>query len=68
MRQIAWGVQYEIAYGVTRGSWQWTDVTEKKLDELKGSNACKAHQVGVTMSAAGAEGSAMKRAGVDLSI
>jgi hypothetical protein len=41
---IAWGVQFEIAKGVTRGSWTWQDVTEQKVKLLMGSNvdaACK---------------------------
>ncbi|GLB43650.1 putative RNA-dependent RNA polymerase [Lyophyllum shimeji] len=35
---IAWGVQYEIAHGISRGYWQWSDV-KAKLAQLKGKDA-----------------------------
>lgn len=44
-QKIAWGVQYEIARGVTRGLWSWEDVTPEKLRALRGSNAEAAPKV-----------------------
>lgn len=44
-RHIAWGTQYEIARGVSRGAWTWEHVTASKLDQLKGSNKDTAHRV-----------------------
>lgn len=44
-RKIAWGVQYEIARGVTCGSWSWGDVTAEKLNLLRGSNTEAAPKV-----------------------
>lgn len=44
-RELALGVQYEIARGVTKGTWTWDLVTPEKLDELKGSNANAAPKV-----------------------
>ncbi|THH18623.1 hypothetical protein EW146_g2394 [Bondarzewia mesenterica] len=38
-RKIAWGVQFEIARGVSCGDWKWEQVTTTKLDHLKGCNA-----------------------------
>ncbi|KAI0327690.1 hypothetical protein GY45DRAFT_1256557 [Cubamyces sp. BRFM 1775] len=37
-KQIAWGVQYEIARGVSCGWWTWQDVTPERLEHLRGSN------------------------------
>jgi RNA-dependent RNA polymerase len=34
--QISWGVQWEIARGVSKNVWKWSDVTREKLDLLKG--------------------------------
>lgn len=42
---ISWGVQYEIARGVSDGSWKWEDVTPDILRRLQGSNAEAAPQV-----------------------
>lgn len=43
---IAWGVQYEIARGITDGRWTWEDVTADKLEKLKGpKNAQQAYRV-----------------------
>ncbi|KLO20599.1 hypothetical protein SCHPADRAFT_816328 [Schizopora paradoxa] len=39
---IAWGVQYEIARGVSQKSWTWADVTDERLEMLQGSNLEKA--------------------------
>ncbi|EGO19098.1 hypothetical protein SERLADRAFT_352904 [Serpula lacrymans var. lacrymans S7.9] len=44
-RCLAWGVIYEIARGVTRGAWKWSDVTPEKLDRLKGTNVQSAYKV-----------------------
>lgn len=43
--EIARGVQYEIARGVTQGWWKWSDVTLDSLSRLKGSNVEKAGTV-----------------------
>lgn len=37
--KIAWGVQYEIARGVSDGRWGWHNVTKTKLEQLNGTNA-----------------------------
>ncbi|KAI0640255.1 RNA dependent RNA polymerase-domain-containing protein [Trametes polyzona] len=42
---IEWGVQYEIARGVSRGWWTWDDVTEARLKELRGQNEEAARKV-----------------------
>ncbi|RDB19363.1 putative RNA-dependent RNA polymerase SHL2 [Hypsizygus marmoreus] len=42
--KIAWGVQYELARGVTNGQWSWSDV-EPKIEALKGPNAKSANKV-----------------------
>ncbi|TFY77228.1 hypothetical protein EWM64_g6785 [Hericium alpestre] len=44
-RHIAWGVQYELARGVSCDWWKWEDVTSEKLDQLKGNNASAAPRV-----------------------
>ncbi|KAI5121840.1 hypothetical protein M0805_003273 [Coniferiporia weirii] len=40
------GIQFEIARGVTQQWWTWSDITEEKVLQLKGSNAEKAGKVG----------------------
>ncbi|KAI0829054.1 RNA dependent RNA polymerase-domain-containing protein [Trametes gibbosa] len=35
---IAWGVQYEIARGVSKCWWTWSDVTPERLEKLRGLN------------------------------
>lgn len=45
---LAWGVQYEIARGVTSKSWTWEEVRRvlcEKPTELRGSNAKAAPHV-----------------------
>ncbi|KAH8094650.1 RNA dependent RNA polymerase-domain-containing protein [Cristinia sonorae] len=42
---LAWGVQYEIARGVSDGSWLWSNVTEEIIRDLRGSNAEAAPKV-----------------------
>lgn len=44
-RHLSWGVQYEIARGVSKGMWQWADVTDEKLNQLRGSNVDAAPSV-----------------------
>jgi hypothetical protein len=44
-RQLAWGVQWEIARGITDGHWTWEDVTPEKLDKLRGTNTEAAWKV-----------------------
>ena len=45
LRRNSWGVQYEIARGVSKGDFAWSDVTSEKLDLLTGSNAEAAPKV-----------------------
>jgi RNA-dependent RNA polymerase len=32
---LPWGVQYELARGVTRGWWQWSDIVPEKIGKFK---------------------------------
>ncbi|KAI0370069.1 hypothetical protein BV20DRAFT_1075995 [Pilatotrama ljubarskyi] len=53
---IPWGVQYELARGVSRGWLSWSDVTRARLEGLRGNNkdsAAKVAQVFPRLSAAG---------------
>lgn len=45
LRKNSWGVQYEIARGVSNGHFTWSDVTPEKLDLLKGPTAEAAPKV-----------------------
>lgn len=45
LRRNSWGVQYEIARGVSKGDFTWSDVTSDKLDQLTGPNAEAAPKV-----------------------
>lgn len=47
--KIAWGVQYELARGVSRKAWGWGDVTAEKLQRLKGINFEAAPKVAEVM-------------------
>lgn len=47
--KIAWGVQYEIARGVSEGRWTWGDVTRQKLAQLTGTNADSGPRVAAVM-------------------
>ncbi|CCL98058.1 uncharacterized protein FIBRA_00052 [Fibroporia radiculosa] len=47
--QIAWGVQYEIARGIGLGYWDWADITETKLRDLRGTNCEAAPKVPVVV-------------------
>jgi hypothetical protein len=47
--QISWGVQWEIARGVSRNVWKWSDVTREKLELLRGPNAEAAPKVAHVM-------------------
>ncbi|KAI0321268.1 RNA dependent RNA polymerase-domain-containing protein [Amylostereum chailletii] len=38
-RNLAFGVQWELARGQSLGLWKWEDVTPSLLNQLKGSNA-----------------------------
>jgi hypothetical protein len=44
LKQISWGVQFELARGVTTGQWTW-DVVESKISELSGPSAKTAYRV-----------------------
>ncbi|OBZ68489.1 putative RNA-dependent RNA polymerase SHL2 [Grifola frondosa] len=48
-RQITWGVQYEIARGVSHGWWTWDEITPKILDSLRGLNKDAANKVSATI-------------------
>ncbi|TFK42152.1 RNA dependent RNA polymerase-domain-containing protein [Crucibulum laeve] len=43
-KRIAWGVQYELARGVTLGAWDWEQIRQK-VNELRGTNAEAAYRV-----------------------
>jgi hypothetical protein len=43
--RITYGVQYELARGVSNNWWKWSDVTRDKLRSLTGDNASAAHKV-----------------------
>ncbi|KAF8640931.1 hypothetical protein AX17_000578 [Amanita inopinata Kibby_2008] len=47
--EISWGVQYELARGVSVKLWTWREVTVEKLDQLKGLNIGTAHRVAHVM-------------------
>jgi hypothetical protein len=51
-KRISWGVQWEIARGISRHAWEWSDVTPSKLDLLRGSNADAAWKVVYVMKTA----------------
>lgn len=46
--QISWGTQYELARGVSLGTWTWEEVKEK-IKDLTGDNAHAAFQVQIIM-------------------
>jgi hypothetical protein len=48
-RRLAWGVQYEIARGITRKAWNWEDVSVQKLAQLQGKNSDAAWKVAGVM-------------------
>ncbi|KDQ62864.1 hypothetical protein JAAARDRAFT_53096 [Jaapia argillacea MUCL 33604] len=45
LENLSWGVQWEIARGVTNGLWSFDDVTSEKCKLLVGSNAQAAFKV-----------------------
>ncbi|CAA7264868.1 unnamed protein product [Cyclocybe aegerita] len=47
--RIEWGIQYELARGVSNGSWTWDDVRDRIL-ELRGKNADAAYKVNRVMT------------------
>lgn len=46
---LAWGTVFEIARGVTKGTWTWSSVTLERIHQLRGPNAQAAHKVGAVM-------------------
>ncbi|KAG8219296.1 RNA dependent RNA polymerase-domain-containing protein [Butyriboletus roseoflavus] len=46
---LAWGTVYEIARGVTNGSWTWSSLTLEKIHQLRGTNVHAAHTVAAVM-------------------
>ena len=49
--KISWGVQYEFARGVLAGKWNWGDITDHVVGQLRGSNAQAASRVNAVVSA-----------------
>ncbi|KAG2141030.1 RNA dependent RNA polymerase-domain-containing protein [Suillus clintonianus] len=47
--ELAWGTIFELARGVTRNMWTFEDMTEHRLQKLKGSNAQSAWKVAAVM-------------------
>ncbi|KZT22626.1 hypothetical protein NEOLEDRAFT_1071042 [Neolentinus lepideus HHB14362 ss-1] len=45
LEQLSWGVQYELARGITCGQWTWDKLTTAKLRQLVGPNVETAHKV-----------------------
>ncbi|KAF9479421.1 hypothetical protein BDN70DRAFT_692461 [Pholiota conissans] len=43
-KKVAWGTQFELARGVSAGSWTWSDV-QSKIDQFTGDNATAASKV-----------------------
>ncbi|KAG2358031.1 RNA dependent RNA polymerase-domain-containing protein [Suillus spraguei] len=48
--KLAWGTIFELARGITRGMWTFQDLTEHRLQKLKGSNAESAWKVATIMA------------------
>ncbi|KAF8633592.1 hypothetical protein AX15_001385 [Amanita polypyramis BW_CC] len=46
---LSWGVQYELARGVTMGLWTWSEVQAEKLEKLKGTNIEATYKVAHVM-------------------
>ncbi|KAH7920937.1 hypothetical protein BV22DRAFT_765729 [Leucogyrophana mollusca] len=44
-RKLSWGTVFELARGVSKGLWSWSDVTPARLDQLKGTSAEAARKV-----------------------
>ncbi|KAI5998175.1 RNA dependent RNA polymerase-domain-containing protein [Pisolithus albus] len=49
-KRVPWGTIFELARGVTNGSWLWSDVTADYLDQLCGTNAETAPRVSQIMT------------------
>lgn len=52
---LSWGVQYELARGVSLGKWSWADVLRADLNSLRGPNnnsAARVSQVVLTQASA----------------
>jgi RNA-dependent RNA polymerase len=48
--ELAWGTVFELARGVTRGMWKFQDMTEPRLQQLKGTNTQSAWKVATVMA------------------
>lgn len=44
-QHLPWGVQYEIARGVSDRRWKWEDVTRDKISALRTDTNVRAAQV-----------------------
>jgi hypothetical protein len=44
-RELSWGVQLQIARGITQGIWTWEEISPEALDKLKGPAALAAPKV-----------------------
>lgn len=49
-KRVPWGTIFELARGVTNGSWLWSDVTGERVDQLCGTNAETAPRVSNVMT------------------
>lgn len=49
-KRVPWGTIFELARGVTNGSWLWSEVTGDYLDQLCGTNAETAPRVSQIMT------------------
>lgn len=47
--ELSWGVQYELARGVSDGRWTWENITESEVRKLCGSNQNSAGSVSAVM-------------------
>lgn len=46
---ISWGVQYELARGVTANLWTWSEINTDQLQKLQGTNVEAAYRVAHVM-------------------
>ena len=46
---ISWGVQYELARGITANLWTWEEIRTEQLQKLKGTNVQAAYRVANVM-------------------
>ena len=66
--EISWGVQYELARGVSSKTWTWDDVTFDVLEHLRGPNYVAAPKVHTVMSKAMGKGISESTRRIDASV